>query len=83
MSGALESVCKALSLKMIDDPATRVVAQKIIEMAQSGVRGADTALCGPPESKANEARGLREAATWFSETALKGLPKWRLARSST
>jgi hypothetical protein len=41
MSGALESVCKALSLKMIDDPSTRVVAQKIIEMAQSGVRGAD------------------------------------------
>ena len=41
MSDALKSVCKALSLKMIDDAATRVVAQKIIEMAQSGVRGAD------------------------------------------
>ena len=41
MSDALQSVCKALSLKMIDDPSTRVVAQKIIEMAQSGVRGAD------------------------------------------
>jgi hypothetical protein len=41
MSDALKSVCKALSLKMIDDAATRVVAQKIIEMAQSGVSGAD------------------------------------------
>jgi hypothetical protein len=41
MSDALQSVCKALSLKMIDDAATRAVAQKIIEMAQSGARGAD------------------------------------------
>lgn len=41
MSDALQSVCKALSLKMIDDAATRVVAQKIVEMAQRGVRGAD------------------------------------------
>ena len=35
------AVCKALSLKMIDDAATRAVAQKIIEMAQSGASGAD------------------------------------------
>ena len=35
------NVCKALSLKMIDDAATRAVAQKIIEMAQSGASGAD------------------------------------------
>ena len=49
---------------MIDDPATRVVAQKIIEMAQSGVRGADTCTLWPSgNAKANEARGLREAAT--------------------
>jgi hypothetical protein len=41
MSDALQSVCKTLRLKMIDDAATRVVAQKIIEMAQSEVRGAD------------------------------------------
>jgi len=47
MSGALESVGKALSSKMIADPATRVVAQKIIEMAQSGVRGADTCTLWP------------------------------------
>jgi hypothetical protein len=41
MSGALESLCKELVLKMIDDAATRVVAQKIIELTRSGVRGAD------------------------------------------
>lgn len=42
MSLALEKVCDALSLNMIDDAATRVVAQKIIELAQRGVRDADT-----------------------------------------
>jgi hypothetical protein len=35
-------VCNALSLEMVDDAATRVVAQKIIELAQSGVRGPET-----------------------------------------
>ena len=42
MSMALESVCNALSLKMVDDAATRIIAQKIIELAQGGVRGPDT-----------------------------------------
>jgi hypothetical protein len=41
MSYALKSVCDALRLKMVDDVATRTVAQKIIELAQRGVRGAD------------------------------------------
>lgn len=41
MSAALENVCKALGLNIVDDPATRHVAQKIIELAQRGVR--DTA----------------------------------------
>jgi hypothetical protein len=40
MSAALESVCKALGLNVVDDPATRHVAQKIIELAQRGVRDA-------------------------------------------
>ena len=40
MSTALESVCKALGLNIVDDPATRLVAQKIIELAQRGVRDA-------------------------------------------
>ena len=31
MSLALESVCKTLGLKVIDDPATRHVAEKIID----------------------------------------------------
>jgi hypothetical protein len=39
MSLALESVCKTLGLKVIDDPATRHVAEKIIELSQHGVRG--------------------------------------------
>jgi hypothetical protein len=40
MSAALESVCKALGLNIVDDPATRLVAQKIIELAQRGTRDA-------------------------------------------
>ena len=44
MSEALEAVCEALQLRMIDDAATRLVAEKIIELAQRGVDGADR-LC--------------------------------------
>jgi hypothetical protein len=42
MSLAHESVCDTLGLRMIDDPATRLVAEKIIELAQRGVRDVDT-----------------------------------------
>jgi hypothetical protein len=42
MSLALESVCEVLGLRLTDDPATRVVAGKIIEYAQRGVRDTDT-----------------------------------------
>jgi hypothetical protein len=42
MSAALESVCEKLNLKMVDDPATRLIAEKIIELAQRGVRDAAT-----------------------------------------
>ena len=42
LSLALEKVCEELSLKMVDDPATRVVAEKIIEHAQRGVRDVAT-----------------------------------------
>jgi hypothetical protein len=38
MSLALEKVCEALNLKMVDDAATRLVAEKIIKLAQWGVR---------------------------------------------
>jgi hypothetical protein len=38
MSEALEGVCEALSLRLADGPETRLVAQKIIELAQRGVR---------------------------------------------
>jgi hypothetical protein len=40
MSAALENVCKALGLKLVDDPATQLIARKIIEFAQRGVRDA-------------------------------------------
>jgi hypothetical protein len=42
MSLALESVCNTLGLKVVDDPATRLVAEKIIELSQHGVRGVAT-----------------------------------------
>jgi len=42
MSLALETVCGKLNLRLIDDPATRLVASKIIELAQRGVRDAPT-----------------------------------------
>jgi hypothetical protein len=43
MSLALESVCETLELTFADDPATRLVASKIIELAQrGGVRDAPT-----------------------------------------
>jgi hypothetical protein len=37
MSAVFESVCAELGLSDKDDPATRLVASKIIEFAQSGV----------------------------------------------
>jgi pentose-5-phosphate-3-epimerase len=37
MSEALKGVCDTLSLKLVDGPETRLVAQKIIELAQRGV----------------------------------------------
>jgi hypothetical protein len=42
MSLALETVCAKLNLTLTDDPATRLVASKIIELAQRGVRDAAT-----------------------------------------
>jgi hypothetical protein len=42
MSLALETVCAKLELRLSDDPATRVAAAKIIELAQRGVRDAPT-----------------------------------------
>jgi hypothetical protein len=38
MSAALVEACDALHLKVADDPATRFVAEKIIEWAQRGIR---------------------------------------------
>jgi hypothetical protein len=42
MSLALETVCAKIAMQLTDDPATRAVAQKIIELAQRGVRDAPT-----------------------------------------
>jgi len=42
MSLTLESVCQKLGLRLTDDQTTRLVASKIIELAQRGVRDAPT-----------------------------------------
>jgi len=42
MSLALESVCGTLKLRLTDNPNTRLVASKIIELAQRGVRDGTT-----------------------------------------
>jgi hypothetical protein len=42
MSLALDSVYKTLKLRLADDTNTRLVASKIIELAQRGVRDAPT-----------------------------------------
>ena len=42
MSLALETVCETLRLRLTDDPNTRLVASKIIELAQRGGRDAPT-----------------------------------------
>jgi hypothetical protein len=45
MSQALGRVCDTLRLnKVIDDSATRLVAEKIIKLAQWGIRDADTLI---------------------------------------
>ena len=38
MSAALVEACDALHLRVVDDPATRFVAEKIIGWAQRGIR---------------------------------------------
>jgi len=42
MSLTLESVCETLKLRLTDDENTRLVASKIIELTQRGVRDAPT-----------------------------------------
>ena len=41
MSAAFVAVCEALHLKVGDDPTTRLVAEKVIELAQRGIRDPD------------------------------------------
>jgi hypothetical protein len=38
MSAAFVAACEALHLKVGDDPATRAVAEKVIEFTQRGIR---------------------------------------------
>ena len=42
LSLALETICAKFGMKLTEDPATRVVALKIIELAQRGVHDAPT-----------------------------------------
>src|SRR5262249_4411849 len=41
MSTAFVAACEALHLKVGDDPATRFVAEKVIELTQRGIRDPD------------------------------------------
>jgi hypothetical protein len=41
MSAAFIAACDALHLKTSDDAATRLVAEKVIELAQRGIRDPD------------------------------------------
>jgi hypothetical protein len=41
MSAAFVAACEVLHLKVGDDPATRFVAEKVIELAQRGIRDPD------------------------------------------
>ena len=44
MSIAFVRACEALRLELIDDPATRLVARTIIELAERGIKDAETLL---------------------------------------
>ena len=44
MSAAFASVCAALGIKLVDDAATRLVAQVVIELAQRGVKDVETII---------------------------------------
>jgi hypothetical protein len=44
MSVALETVCEKLAVTLTDNPATRLLASQIIELAQRGVRDAPTLI---------------------------------------
>ncbi len=42
MSLAFDAACEALGLSIREDPATRIVAEKVIELAQRGVSDVET-----------------------------------------
>jgi hypothetical protein len=44
MSAAFVQACDAMQLHVMDDPATRLVARTIIELAQRGLQDAETLL---------------------------------------
>jgi hypothetical protein len=44
MSAAFENACAALSIKLVDDAAARLVAQKVIELGQRGVKDVETLI---------------------------------------
>ncbi|MGO9046036.1 MAG: hypothetical protein ACLQFW_03985 [Xanthobacteraceae bacterium] len=62
MSLALENLCEALGLTLRDDPATRLVAAKIIELTQRRVRG--VATLGAMTLEVQEPIGPRQTATY-------------------
>ena len=55
MSEAFQTVCESLGLKAIDDAATRLVAERIIELTEGGI--SDTAKLHLLTLKAFQPRG--------------------------
>ena len=70
MSLALERVCETLDLRVQDDPATRLMAKKIIELAQRGVRGDALSSAALKEFKYKNNRGCRFPWEQFENAAV-------------
>lgn len=73
MSIALETVCEELELNLTDDPAARLVASKIIELAQRGVRGATLMPHGHLIKSVGGPSGLNQALNPFTSLGMASL----------
>ncbi len=60
MSEALKGICETLTLNLVDDAATRLVAQKIIELARRGVRDVATLRTGTQRDSTNSMAAFYE-----------------------
>jgi hypothetical protein len=76
MSAALVKACEAMQLSVMDDPATRLVARTIIELAQRGFRDAESLVeMTLREFGADHGRGSGQIGDATGSTDTRGLPK--------